>query len=80
MNKRIEEMKRKGHMTEAYILHYIKKYIALKNYPPTFREIAEGIGIKSVATVHTHLHKLKNSGKIDFEEEKPRTIRLKEGA
>lgn len=80
MNKRIEEMKRKGNMTESYILHYIKKYIALKNYPPTFREIMEGTGIKSLATVHTHMHKLKENGKIDFEEEKPRTIRLKEGA
>lgn len=76
MNKSIEEMKRKGNMTEDYI----KKYIALKNYPPTFREIADGMGIKSVATIHTHLHKLKENGKIDFEKDKPRTIRLKEGA
>lgn len=50
MSNRLEELKRKGIMTEAYILHYIKKFIVLKNYPPTFREIAEGTGLKSVST------------------------------
>lgn len=80
MNKRIEEMKRKGNMTQFYMLHYIKKYIALKHYPPTIREIADGIGVKSTSTIHRHMHKLKMAGKIDFEESKPRTLHLKEGA
>lgn len=69
--------KRKGSMTEAYILNYIKKFIAIKQYSPSFREIAEGIGLKSTNTVYNHMHSLKERGKVDFEENKPRTIRLK---
>lgn len=76
----MNKQKRKGNLTEFYILNYIKKYIALKHYPPTVREISAGTGIKSTSTVHKHLHSLKASGKIGFEEEKPRTLYLKEGA
>lgn len=80
MNKHIEEQKRKGNLTEAYILNYIKKYIALKNYPPTFEEIRVGTGLKSKHTVYQHMQELRNKGILDYIDKSPRTITLKEGA
>ena len=80
MNKHIEEQKRKGNLTEAYILNYIKKYIALKNYPPTFDEIRIGVGLKSKSTVFERMQALRDKGKLDYIDKSPRTIVLKEGA
>ena len=33
---------------------------------PTYQEIADGLGIKSKATVHIHMLKLEERGKIEF--------------
>jgi repressor LexA len=72
--------KAKGRHTEACILYYIKKYIALKNYPPTFEEIRIGVGLKSKSTVYERMQALRNKGILDYIDKRPRTITLKEGA
>ena len=58
------------------IYEYIGEYIENNSYPPTIREIAEGVGLSSPATVHGHLSRLKNKGFVDFEPTRPRTLRL----
>jgi SOS-response transcriptional repressor LexA len=80
MNKHIEEQKRKGNLTEAYILHYIRNFIARKRYSPTFEEIREGVGLKSKHTVYQHMQALRDKGILDYIDKSPRTITLKEGA
>lgn len=72
--------KTKGCRTRAYVLNYIKSYISKNKYAPSFREIAEGTGLKSISTVHKHLNMLKGYGLIDYNKTQPRTIVLKEGA
>jgi repressor LexA len=66
----------KGVETRKKIYDFIKSYIQEKSYPPSFREIGKGTGIKSMATVHYQLHHLKDEGVIDFLETQPRTIRV----
>ncbi len=46
------------------ILEYIRQYIADNGYAPTLAEIAKGLGIKSLATVHEHLQTLVKKGVI----------------
>ncbi|MBU8908474.1 transcriptional regulator [Desertibacillus haloalkaliphilus] len=58
------------------ILDVIKLFITTKKYPPTTREICELTGLKSSSTVHGHLERLKKEGIIDWEESKPRTLRI----
>ena len=38
------------------VLTFIKKYIVENGYPPSVREICNGLDLSSPATVHTHLN------------------------
>lgn len=44
------------------ILTFIKKYTAKNNYPPSIREIANGVNLHSPATVHVHVKNLIEKG------------------
>ncbi len=66
-------MKRRQEVYE-FIINYFKIY----GYSPTYREIAEGVGVKSTSTVNMHLQYLIKDGKITTKEGEPRTIKLLE--
>lgn len=44
------------------ILTFIKKYTAKNNYPPSIREIGNGVNLHSPATVHVHVKNLIEKG------------------
>ena len=46
------------------IFEFIKDEVRKKGYPPSVREIGEGIGLRSSSTVHAHLEKLEQKGYI----------------
>ncbi|MBI2597050.1 transcriptional repressor LexA [Candidatus Daviesbacteria bacterium] len=49
---------------QKQILGFIKQYIEKYGYSPTLGEIAEAIGVSSLATVHEHLQALAHKGVI----------------
>lgn len=49
---------------QKQILSFIKQYIDKYGYSPTLGEIAEAIGVSSLATVHEHLQSLQTKGVI----------------
>lgn len=49
---------------ERQILEFIAQFIQRHGYAPTLKEIGEGVGLSSVATVHEHLSKLEIKGYI----------------
>jgi len=49
---------------QKQILDFIKQYIDKYGYSPTLAEIAEAIGVSSLATVHEHLQALAAKGVI----------------
>lgn len=49
---------------ERQILEFVAQFIQRHGYAPTLREIGEGVGLSSVATVHEHLYKLEKKGFI----------------
>ncbi len=49
---------------QKQILDFIKQYIDRYSYSPTLGEIAEAIGVHSLATVHEHLQALATKGVI----------------
>ena len=49
---------------QKQILDFIKQYIDKYGYSPTLGEIAEAIGVSSLATVHEHLQSLVKKGVI----------------
>ena len=61
------------------IFEYIESFINEKGYSPTIREIGKAVGLQSTSAVSFHLVKLRNEGKIDYEEGAPRTITICSG-
>lgn len=58
------------------ILSYIQKEIQDKGYPPSVREIGEAVGLKSPASVHSHLKSLEKMDYIRRDPSKPRAIEV----
>ena len=69
-----KQLREKGNKTRSSIYGFIVDFITTNGYSPSIREIAEGTGIGSTATVHDHLYLLEQLGKIHTQEGKPRTI------
>lgn len=63
---------------QKQILGFIKQYIQSNGTAPTLRQIAEAIGVSSLATVHEHLQALEAKGLIKRKAGKMRSIDLAE--
>jgi repressor LexA len=59
------------------ILDFIAERLRTRGYPPSVREIAEAVDLKSSATVHTHLAVLQREGYLERDPTKPRAIRVR---
>ncbi len=49
---------------QKQILDFISQYIQINGYSPTLQEIADAMGLSSLATVHEHLQALEKKGII----------------
>ncbi len=58
------------------ILDFIKAEIQTKGYPPSVREIANAVGLKSTSTVHGHLQRLEKRGLLHRDAMKPRAMEV----
>lgn len=61
---------------QQIVLEAIKLFISKNHYPPTVREIAEIVGIKSSSTVAGYLERLRKRGFVTWEEGRPRTLKI----
>ncbi len=60
------------------IYEFIVDYIKENSYPPSVRDICTGLGLKSPATVHTHIQNLAEIGALKKSSLKKRAIALNE--
>lgn len=58
----------------------VLRHIAKCEFPPTYREIADGMGFKSTNAVSQHIDKLRLTGYLDREVTGPRSVRLTQKA
>ena len=59
------------------ILEFIKTYISKHGYAPTYEEIGSGVELYSKSSVHSHIKKLLDAGKIATDHPgAPRAFRL----
>lgn len=65
---------------QKLLLDYIKKFSADNEYPPSFREIMEGLKYSSVATVAQHIDNLVAKGYLYKKDNEARSIQLVETA
>jgi len=61
---------------QVEVLKFIHTCVSQKGYPPTVREIGEGVSLSSTSTVHGHLSRLEKKGMIQRDPTKPRAIEL----
>lgn len=59
---------------QAEILAFIEDHVDRHGYPPTVREIGQGVGLASPSTVHRHLEKLEEGGHLRRDPSKPRAM------
>jgi repressor LexA len=55
---------------------FISRFVAERGYSPSFEEIAEGLGLNSLATVHKHVSNLEKKGLLTRDYNRSRSIDL----
>ena len=58
------------------VLDFIQGFEADRNYSPSYQEIAEGLGLSSIATVHKHVHNLKRKQLLKGEDNRSRSLEV----
>ena len=58
------------------ILDFLESFVSRNGYSPSFEEIARGMGLKSLATVHKHVTNLEKKGLLDRVHNRSRSIDL----
>lgn len=62
------------------VMDYIKRFSEENGYTPSVREIGQECGIKSTATVHSYLEKLRTKGYLNKATNKKRSVTIGKGA
>lgn len=58
------------------VLDFISGFVQRNGYPPSFEEIARGLSLKSLATVHKHITNLENKGLVQRAHNRSRSIEV----
>lgn len=68
----------KGIAVREKIVEAIVKYTEEHNYPPTIREIGDMVGLSSTSSVHSHICKLIDEGRLETDAgvSSPRALRV----
>ena len=56
------------------ILDFLESFVSRNGYSPSFEEIARGMSLKSLATVHKHITNLEKKGMLDRVHNRSRSI------
>ncbi|MCR4727836.1 MAG: transcriptional repressor LexA [Lachnospiraceae bacterium] len=69
-------MQRPATPKQQEILDFIKGFILDRGYPPSIREICEGVNLKSTSSVFVHLEGLEKKGYIKRDSSKTRAVEI----
>lgn len=58
------------------VLEFIRQYILVHGFPPSFDDIARGLQLKSRSNIHRLVHKLRKEGHLSLKAKKFRSIQL----
>lgn len=61
---------------QSEILEFIVAHVRDSGYPPSYREIAEELGVSSTATIHEHVKNLESKGYLSSDNEGGRGIEV----
>ena len=63
---------------QSKVLEFIRTFIDFEHHSPSFQEIGDGLGLKSLATVAKHVSHLKDKGLLKSEFNRSRSLELVE--
>src|ERR1700750_499668 len=61
---------------EKQVYDFISSFVDRNGYSPSFEEIAEGMGLSSLATVHKHIGNLQSKGLLKRDYNRSRSIEV----
>lgn len=61
---------------QAKLYSFIKVYIASNGFPPSFREMADALGIVAKSGIHAHLNRLEGRGLIRRDPKLKRSVEI----
>lgn len=70
--------RRTGYETTNAVYEFIVRYLEQYRYPPSVRDIAEGVSLASTSTVHFHIRRLIDEGRLETDAPpgSPRALRV----
>ena len=65
-------------MTEKQkkVLDFIQTFIKMKGFPPSYAEIAQGLGMRSKSNIHRHVHTLRENGLLQIKPHMVRSLKV----
>jgi len=61
---------------QQQVFEFIKAYITLKGYAPSYMNIAQGLNLKSKSNIHRLVHKLKKDGLLQVKAHEVRSLKV----
>jgi len=61
------------------ILAFVEAFVSRNGYSPTLDEVAGDVGLVAKSSARRHLNVLRGDGLVDWQEGRPRTLRLTPG-
>jgi len=58
------------------VLNFIEEFMTRRKYAPSYQEIADGLNLRSLATVHKHIYGLKKRGALKNSPRLSRTVEI----
>ena len=73
-----ENNKVRGERTRGEMLEFIRQYLCEHGYPPSRKEIGDGVGLRSTSSVQQHIDRMLADGilETDVEAGSPRALRI----
>lgn len=73
-----ENNKARGERTRGEMLEFIRQYLYEHGYPPSRKEIGDGVGLKSTSSVQSHIDRMLTDGMLETDDEAgtPRALRV----
>lgn len=65
-------------MTEKQkmVYDFIQTFMKMKGFPPSYSEIAQGLGMRSKSNIHRHIHSLREKGLLQIKPHMVRSMKL----
>lgn len=70
-----ESQRQRGVEMRGRIVEFIRGFCATNGFGPTWREIGDGVGLRSTNAVDGHMQRLRAEGTVTWHPRKQRTVR-----